>query len=214
MASADKCALLYIFLSLPRMVAYRLFAAAEANPCMYGIYTRKASNTHTHTHTHKKQCFGGLDSFFFFAPFALLLPRWLSRRRHILSLRLFFSFSFSCVPFFLSFCWVRVKMFIPAFKMAILCSWNYGGAVELKREKRRKTERLRFISRTSHSHSYDLMSETGWWRLEIIIQAATNWDGDYRWRCQLKLRAPAVVGWLRVTDIYHLLSLSLSLSHD
>jgi hypothetical protein len=35
-------------------------------------------------------------------------------------------------------------------------------AVELKREREEeKTERLRFISRTSHSHSYDLMSETG-----------------------------------------------------
>jgi hypothetical protein len=103
------------------------FCSSRGEP----VYIYEESIKHTHAHTHKKkQCFGGLDSFFFFAPFALLLPRWLSRRRHILSPSDFLVFHF-----FLSFCWVRVKMFIPAFKMAILCSWNYGGAASSRAEK-------------------------------------------------------------------------------
>ena len=113
MDSSDKYVFRYILLVsrlfyslyfLPRMVAYRLL---QANPC-----TRKAAHhTRTHTHTHKNNVLAAYSVF----PLALLLPRCLSRLYTS-------SLIYFLVPFyFFIFCWVRVKIFIPAFKMAILC---------------------------------------------------------------------------------------------
>lgn len=199
----------FIFFSLSSSYgSLSAFCSSRGEPVC--IYIRGKHQTHTHAYK-KKQCFGGLDSFFFFAPFALLLPRDDYLEDDISSLpptllcSIFFFLSVGCVS--------RCLFQLSKWPFYAVETMEAQLAVELKREREEeKTERLRFISRTSHSHSYDLMSETGWWRLEIIIQATTNWDGDYRWRCQLKLRAPAVVGWLRVIRIYSTYYLSLSLS--